>query len=161
MMAKSRTEPTSRTWRLQHGITLMVDYGRPAPPLGAIERFLSAILNYFKERRDKLHEDLYREGPPKPGGAIYGRKFYGNCYLVHEGDREGHYLPTDTWVKAIIAAHTAATTVIAIAENLEAYRAQVDGWLVEVVGALAKRHGDLDAFELVLKRVNAQLFQEP
>jgi hypothetical protein len=160
-MTKPSAEPTERTWQLQHGITLTVDFGRPAPPLGAIASFLSAILNYFKERRDTLHEDLYREGPPKPGGAIYGRKFYGNCYLVHEGDREGHYLPTETWVKAIIAAHTAATTVIDIAENLEAYRTQADGWLVEVVGALGKRHGDLDAFEFVLNRANAQLFQGP
>jgi hypothetical protein len=70
------------------------------------------------------------------------------------------YLPTDTWVKAIIAAHSAATTVIDIAENLESYRAQADGWLADVAAVLGKRHGDLDAFELVLKRVNAQLFQE-
>jgi hypothetical protein len=159
-MAKRRTEPTSRTWQLQHGITLTVVYG-PGLPLGAIESFLSVILDYFKERRDKLHEDLYREGPPKPGGAIYRRRFYGNCYLVHEGDPTGHYLQTDTWVKAIIAAHTAATTVIEMAENLEEYRARADGWLAEVVAALGKRHGDLDAFELVLKRVNARLFQEP
>ena len=47
-----------------------------------------------------------------------------------------------------------------MADNLEAYRAQADGWLVEVVGALGKRHGDLDAFELVLKSVYGQLFQE-
>ena len=42
-----------------------------------------------------------------------------------------------------------------MAENLEEYRARADGWLVEVVGALGKRHGDLDAFDLLLKRGNA------
>jgi hypothetical protein len=53
------------------------------------------------------------------------------------------------------------TTVIEMAENLEEYRARADGWLAEVVAAPGKQHDDLDAFELVLKRVNAQLFQEP
>src|SRR5580704_6815057 len=99
-MAKRSTEPTSRTWQLQNGITLTVSYGRPAPPLAAIESFLSDILEYFKKRRDELHEDLYREGPPEPGWAMYGRRIYGNCYLMHEGDREGNYLATDEWVKA-------------------------------------------------------------
>jgi hypothetical protein len=102
--------------------------------------------------------------PTKTGtikGAVTVVDFYGNCYLIHKGDQDGNYLPTDTWVKAIIAAHTAATTVIDMAEGLEKHRAQAHGWLMEVVVALGKPHGDLDAFELLLKRVNAQLFQTP
>jgi hypothetical protein len=54
---------------------------------------------YFKERRDELHEEIYREGPPPVGYASDGRKFRGNCYLVHKGDETGNYLATDKWVK--------------------------------------------------------------
>ena len=143
---------TSRTWHLSYDITLTVSYGRPAPPLSAIAEFLAGVMVYFKKRRDELHEVIYTEGPPPVGYAIYGGKFYGNCELVHKGDEIGNHLPTDLWVKAIIAAFTAATTLLDIKNEIDAYKARADGWLKDVVELLGKRGGDLEAFEYMLGR---------
>jgi hypothetical protein len=152
---KDPHEQKQRTWNLQNGITLTIHYAASKPPtIGAIEEFLSKAMADFKERRDKLHEQTYNGGPWE-SYAIDGRKIRGTGVLVHTGDDTGNHLSTDLWVKSIIAAYTAATTVMDMMPQLDAYRAQANGWLVEVVAALDKRGGDLDAFDLILKRTSS------
>ena len=64
-------------WNLQNGITLLVSYGNPAPPLAAIESFLSDVLGYFKQRRDEMHEEVFKDVPLQPGWASFEGRFYG------------------------------------------------------------------------------------
>lgn len=156
-MATQKKDPKSRTWNLQNDITLTVTYGK-ALPIAAIANFLANMMEHFKRLRDEFHEEIYKGGECV-GYATLGRKFCGNCHLAHKGDETGNYLSTDNWVKAIIVAYSSADTVISMMDEIEAYRAQADGWLKEVVSLLDKRGGDLDAFEVVLTRSNDKVFR--
>jgi hypothetical protein len=68
------------------------------------------------------------------------------------GDEVGNNLATDLWVKSVISALNAATTLVDVKNELGAYNAQADGWLKDVVEMLGKSGGDLDAFEYMLGR---------
>jgi hypothetical protein len=59
--------------------------------------------------------------------------------------------------EAIVAAYSAAKTVMDIMAQPDAYRAESESWLKDVVIALDQPNGDLDAFELILKRSNNSL----
>ena len=156
-MVKTNKGTRERTWNLANDITLTISFGRPVLTVAAIESFLSGIVEYFKNRRDDLHEEIYKEGPPPVGYATHGRKFYGNCFLAHRGDEAGRYLPTDSWVRALISAQCAADTVTDIITKIDSFKVAIeDGWLKTVIAALDKPNGDLDAFEIVLNHVNEQ-----
>jgi hypothetical protein len=156
-MAKDPHERKQRSWRLQNDITLTIEYAVKNPPnVAAIEEFLSKAMEDFKERRDKLHEQTYTGGS-WDAYAIDGRKIRGTGYLRHAGDETGSHLATDAWVKAIITAYSAANTLSQMKEQLAAYKGALtpnDTWLPEVLNALEKRNGDMDAFELMMKHVN-------
>jgi len=158
LMARPAKEPRNREWSLQNDITLTISQRRPSS-IGAVADFLDAALEDLKERRangEEFFEDRIWER-----WVVNGRTICGTGWLAHPGYEPGKYLSTDKWVKAIIAARTAAMTVMNIQADTEGYRAQAEDWLMEAVVALGKRGGDLDAFEIILKRVNAQVFQEP
>jgi hypothetical protein len=46
------------------------------------------------------------------------------------GDEVGDNLATDLWIKSVISALTAATTLVDVKNELAAYKAQADGWLM-------------------------------
>ncbi len=158
-MPKDPHERKQRSWQLRDDITLTLDYAVKNPPnIAAIEEFLSKAVEHFKERRDKIHEEVYKNGRWETY-AIDGRKIRGMGFLTHPGDEIGNYLSTDSWVKAVISAYSAANTLSQMKETLNAYKERADdGWLAEVITALEQRNGDLDAFDLILRHVNLSPF---
>jgi hypothetical protein len=145
-----------RSWALQNKVTLTSFYKRKQPPLWAIENFLAQAMVEFKQRREAQQEPNF-EGEYLEGLAVYGRNVRATCHLVHAPDIAGNYLPADDWVKVVVSAHTAATTVGDIIDQIDAYRTKASGWLKEVITALDER-GDLDAFEVVLDHINSSDF---
>ena len=154
-MPKDPHEQLARTWNLHNGITLTIRYAPKKPPTAAaIEDFLAGAMADFKERRDKLHEPTYTGGAWE-AYAVDGRIIRGTGYLAHGGDEAGNYLSTDSWVKAVIAAYSAANTLTQMQEQLDAYKARATpgDWIAPVIEALGKRNGDMDAFDLMMQHL--------
>jgi hypothetical protein len=152
-MPKDPHEPILRTWNLHNGITLTIRYAAKKPPTAAaMEDFLAKAMMDFKERRDKLHEQTYTGGAWE-SYAIDGRTIRSTGILEHPEDEAGNDLSTDSWVKAIIVAYSAANTLTQMQEQFDAYKAHATpgDWITQVIEALGRRNGDMDAFELMMQ----------
>ena len=142
-----------RTWLLQKEVTLTVSYKRKLPHLGVLEDFLRQAMMHFKKRqRDQQTSDVHSEF--FEDRVVYGRDVYANCRLVHAPETPGSYLSADDWVKVIVAAYSALTTIGDIHERLDVHRRNATGWLKNVVIALEQQN-DFDAFEVVLNHMRS------
>jgi len=151
-MPKDPHERKQRDGVLKYGILLTMHYAAGKPPtVAAIEEFLGKALIHFKEWRDVRHEALYTGGPWE-AYAIDARKIRGTGVLSYAADDPKNHLSTAHWVNALADAYSTANTLSQMTDQLDAYRAQADGWVKDVVTLLEKKNGALDAFEIMLNR---------
>jgi hypothetical protein len=145
-------EPLKRSFQLHHGITLSVLHTTHVP-VHAIEQFLEAALDYFQKHREEAAKTLRGYEGHWQSQIASGRKVHGTAQVFHPGDAQGNLLQIGLWVKSVAVAYSAANTLAQIKNDLAAYQAmtQPDDWLAEVLAALQKRNGDMDAFDLMMQ----------